>query len=127
MNLRRIIDILMTVALMLLMSSQVTGQEAHEYTGITMFVLFLVHQVRGIDEGTLYSPQNALDSHKFLAAGFVHNDGVQRNNNVREFPLAQYRIADIIRKARAFIMLIPELHAYGDSSWASLGNDCREN
>ena len=34
----------MTVALMLLMSSQVTGQEAHEYTGITMFVLFLVHQ-----------------------------------------------------------------------------------
>ena len=44
MNLRRIVDILMTIALMLLMSSQVTGQEAHEYTGITMFTLFLIHQ-----------------------------------------------------------------------------------
>ena len=44
MNPRRIVDILMTIALMLLMSSQVTGQEAHEYTGITMFTLFLIHQ-----------------------------------------------------------------------------------
>ena len=44
MNLKRIIDILMTAALMLLMSSQVTGQTAHEYTGIIMFVLFLIHQ-----------------------------------------------------------------------------------
>lgn len=44
MNLKRIIDILMTVALMLLMSSQVTGQTPHEYTGIIMFVLFLIHQ-----------------------------------------------------------------------------------
>ena len=34
----------MTAALMLLMSSQVTGQTAHEYTGIIMFVLFLIHQ-----------------------------------------------------------------------------------
>ncbi|MBQ3760192.1 MAG: DUF4405 domain-containing protein [Synergistaceae bacterium] len=41
---RRIIDILMTIALMLQMSSQVTGQEAHEYTGIAMFTLFLIHQ-----------------------------------------------------------------------------------
>ena len=41
---RRVVDVLMTVALMLLMSSQVTGQEAHEYTGITMFALFIVHQ-----------------------------------------------------------------------------------
>ena len=29
---------------MLQMSSQVTGQEAHEYSGIIMFALFLVHQ-----------------------------------------------------------------------------------
>ena len=44
MNLRRIIDILMTVALMLLMSKQITGQAGHEYTGIIMFALFLLHQ-----------------------------------------------------------------------------------
>ena len=44
MNLRRIIDILMTVALMLLMSKQITEQAGHEYIGIIMFVLFLVHQ-----------------------------------------------------------------------------------
>lgn len=29
---------------MLQMSSQITGQEAHEYSGMIMFVLFLVHQ-----------------------------------------------------------------------------------
>ena len=44
MNFRRIIDILMTIALMLLMSKQITEQSGHEYTGIIMFVLFVVHQ-----------------------------------------------------------------------------------
>lgn len=44
MNFRRIIDILMTVALMLLMSKQITEQAGHEYIGIIMFTLFLVHQ-----------------------------------------------------------------------------------
>lgn len=41
---RRIVDVLLTLALMLQMSSQVTGQEAHEYNGIIMFCVFLVHQ-----------------------------------------------------------------------------------
>lgn len=44
MNFRRIVDILLTVTLMLQMSLQVTEQEFHEYSGIFMFVLFLVHQ-----------------------------------------------------------------------------------
>ena len=44
MNFRRVIDILMTIALMLLMSKQITEQAGHEYTGIIMFVLFVVHQ-----------------------------------------------------------------------------------
>ena len=34
----------MTVALTLMMSKQITEQAGHEYIGITMFVLFLVHQ-----------------------------------------------------------------------------------
>ena len=41
---RRIVDVLMTVALMLLMSKQITEQAGHEYVGIFMFVLFLIHQ-----------------------------------------------------------------------------------
>ena len=44
MNIRRIVDVLMTAALMLLMSSQVTEQTAHEYIGIAMFTLFIIHQ-----------------------------------------------------------------------------------
>ncbi|MBQ7154098.1 MAG: DUF4405 domain-containing protein [Synergistaceae bacterium] len=44
MNLKRITDILMTIALMLLMSKQITEQAGHEYTGIIMFTLFLLHQ-----------------------------------------------------------------------------------
>lgn len=44
MNFRRVIDILMTLSLMLLMSMQITEQAGHEYLGIFMFVLFLVHQ-----------------------------------------------------------------------------------
>ena len=44
MNFRRVIDILMTLTLMLLMSMQITEQVGHEYLGIFMFVLFLIHQ-----------------------------------------------------------------------------------
>ena len=44
MNIRRIIDVLMTVTLMLMMSLQVMSQAAHEYLGVFMFVLFVVHQ-----------------------------------------------------------------------------------
>ena len=44
MNFRRTIDLLMTIALMLLMSKQITEQSGHEYIGIIMFVLFIIHQ-----------------------------------------------------------------------------------
>ena len=44
MNFRRVIDILMTLTLMLSMSMQITEQVGHEYLGISMFVLFLIHQ-----------------------------------------------------------------------------------
>ena len=44
MTFRRIIDVLMTVTLMLMMSLQVMSQAAHEYLGVFMFTLFLIHQ-----------------------------------------------------------------------------------
>ena len=44
MQIRRIIDILMTIALILLMSLQVTDNELHEYIGIAMIILVIIHQ-----------------------------------------------------------------------------------
>ena len=41
---KRVIDIALTVTLLLLMAFQVTEQLAHEWLGITMFVLTIVHQ-----------------------------------------------------------------------------------
>lgn len=42
---KRVIDIALTVTLLLLMAFQVTEQLAHEWLGITMFVLTIVHQL----------------------------------------------------------------------------------
>ena len=42
---RRIVDILLGIGLILLMSYQVAGEEGHEWTGIVMTALMLVHQV----------------------------------------------------------------------------------
>lgn len=39
------IDFLMTVLLLLLMAYQITGQELHEWFGIGMLVLFLLHNI----------------------------------------------------------------------------------
>ncbi|MBP3201070.1 MAG: DUF4405 domain-containing protein [Lachnospiraceae bacterium] len=44
-RIKRIIDILMTIALMCLMAYQVTGEAAHEWIGILMVLLVIVHQV----------------------------------------------------------------------------------
>ena len=44
MLLRRIIDVSMTVLLILLMSLQVTEQEYHEYIGMVMVILVIIHQ-----------------------------------------------------------------------------------
>ena len=44
MPLKRVVDLLMTVLLLLLMALQVTGETAHEWLGMGMFVLFLIHQ-----------------------------------------------------------------------------------
>ncbi len=44
MRLKRVVDLLMTVLLLLLMALQVTGKTAHEWLGMGMFVLFLIHQ-----------------------------------------------------------------------------------
>ena len=43
MLLRRIIDVSMTVLLILLMSLQITEQEYHEYIGMVMVILVIVH------------------------------------------------------------------------------------
>ena len=42
---KRIIDVALTVTLLLLMAFQVTEQLAHEWLGITMFALTIVHQI----------------------------------------------------------------------------------
>lgn len=39
------VDIAMTVALLLLMAYQLIGEEAHEWIGMIMFVLFLIHHL----------------------------------------------------------------------------------
>lgn len=47
-NVRPIIDILMTVALLLLMSYELIGSTAHEIVGTVMFVLLIVHHILNI-------------------------------------------------------------------------------
>ncbi len=42
------IDFLMTVMLLLLMAYQITGQELHEWFGVGMLVLFLLHNILNI-------------------------------------------------------------------------------
>lgn len=42
---KRIVDVALTVTLLLLMAFQVTEQLAHEWLGITMFVLTIIHQI----------------------------------------------------------------------------------
>ena len=42
---KRILDVALTVALLLLMSMQVTDQFAHEWIGISMFALVIVHHI----------------------------------------------------------------------------------
>ena len=45
---KRTIDILMTVAILLLLAFQVTGKRFHEYTGAAMLLLFIAHNVLNI-------------------------------------------------------------------------------
>jgi len=45
---RRIIDILMTVAILILLAFQVTGKQFHEYTGAVMLILFIAHNALNI-------------------------------------------------------------------------------
>ena len=42
---RRIVDAAMTVVLLFLMAYQVTGEAAHEWIGISMTTLVIVHQI----------------------------------------------------------------------------------
>ncbi len=42
---KRVVDVALTVTLLLLMAFQVTEQFAHEWLGITMFALTIVHQI----------------------------------------------------------------------------------
>lgn len=47
-KLKMLIDLLMTIALLLLMAYQVTGGRFHEWLGVGMFVLFVIHNVLNI-------------------------------------------------------------------------------
>ena len=42
---KHIIDVLLGIGLLLLMSYQVVGEVGHEWTGLTMTVLMVLHQV----------------------------------------------------------------------------------
>ena len=42
---KRVVDVLMTVLLLFLMAYQVTGEAAHEWLGIGMTVLVILHQI----------------------------------------------------------------------------------
>ena len=42
---RRIVDAAITVVLLFLMAYQVTGEAAHEWIGISMTTLVIVHQI----------------------------------------------------------------------------------
>ena len=43
--LKIIVDIAMTAALLLLMAFELVGRQAHEWIGIVMFVLFVIHHI----------------------------------------------------------------------------------
>lgn len=47
-KIKLITDILMTAVLLLLMSYQVAGERYHEWLGVSMFLLFLIHNVLNI-------------------------------------------------------------------------------
>lgn len=40
-----VVDIAMTIALLLLMTYELIGQAAHEWVGIGMFALFVLHHI----------------------------------------------------------------------------------
>ena len=42
---KRIVDMAMTVLLLCLMAYQVTGEMAHEWTGMSMTALVVIHQI----------------------------------------------------------------------------------
>lgn len=48
-NMKIVIDILMTVVFILLMCNQVTGVFAHEILGISVIILFVIHQILNIN------------------------------------------------------------------------------
>ena len=45
MTIKRIVDVCMTALLLCLMAYQVTGEVAHEWIGIGMTVLVIIHQI----------------------------------------------------------------------------------
>lgn len=47
-KIKRIIDVLMLITLMCLMSYQITGEVAHEWIGISMVILVIIHQILNI-------------------------------------------------------------------------------
>lgn len=42
---RRVVDIAMTIAIVILMAFQITGEAVHEWMGIVMFILFISHTI----------------------------------------------------------------------------------
>ena len=62
--LRHITDLAMTVLLLVLMAYSVTGQVIHEWMGIALFVLFIIHHLlnlhwlRSIGKAAILQPES---------------------------------------------------------------------
>lgn len=54
------VDVLLGVGLLLLMSYQVTGEAGHEWTGIVMTVLMILHQMPWTRIFQKWSPKRAI-------------------------------------------------------------------
>lgn len=91
---RRVIDLLMALALIFLMGYQLWGEAAHEWVGIGMGVLFIAHQVlnrkwyRSLTRGN-YSPMRILhtlvNALAFLAILALLVSGILLSNHVFTF------------------------------------------
>lgn len=85
---KRIVDIGMTILLLCLMAYQVTGEAAHEWIGMAMTVLVVVHDtesevVRGAISRKIPCAPYRDDRGQSVAACIICFDGVLRNGNER--------------------------------------------
>ncbi len=118
---RMIVDLLMTAALVLLMSYSLLGEAAHEWIGVAMLVLFVTHHVlnrrwfRGLFKGK-YTPFRVFQTALVLLifAGMI-------GSAVSGAVLSRYALDFLpIRGGRAWARVVHMLCAYWDFVLMSL-------